>query len=205
MDLIITIITFTIFAIIHSLLASNWIKNKVLTLIKNKFAFYRIFYNILSLITLLLVIKILPDDSAILYKIETPYSYLLLIPFLSGIIGIYFTFKYISFSEFLGISQIKRYFNNTYAIEDKDEKLTLRIEGPYKYTRHPIYFYSSFILFSIPEMTLIRFVFFICIILYFFIGSYFEEQKLIKHFGDKYIEYQKKVPRIIPKLLTKNE
>jgi protein-S-isoprenylcysteine O-methyltransferase Ste14 len=39
---------------------------------------------------------------------------------------------------------------------------------------------------------------YICVIVYFYTGSIYEERKLIEIFGDEYIEYQKRVSRILP-------
>lgn len=181
-------------------MASLWFKNFLLRWLKNKIAFYRLFYNLFSSLYFLFIIFNIPDIELIIYKIEKPYSYLLLIPLLIGLIGIYYSSKFISIKEFLGIEQIKRYINNTYTLSDLDEKMTLRIEGPYKYSRHPIYFFSIIIVLSIPEMNLSRLVIVGFIILYFYIGSIYEERKLVEIFGDEYREYQKSVPRIIPKI-----
>jgi protein-S-isoprenylcysteine O-methyltransferase Ste14 len=35
--------------------------------------------------------------------------------------------------------------------------------------------------------------------LYLYIGSVFEEQRLVDEFGDNYINYQQDVPRLIPR------
>ena len=35
-------------------------------------------------------------------------------------------------------------------------------------------------------------------VIYFYIGSYYEEKKLVNYFGDTYIKYQKVVSRIFP-------
>jgi protein-S-isoprenylcysteine O-methyltransferase Ste14 len=52
-------------------------------------------------------------------------------------------------------------------------------------------------------MDLFYLTFFACIVVYFYIGSYYEEKKLTEHFGEIYPEYKKSVPRIFPfKLFT---
>lgn len=202
-EIIHSIILLSIFGLTHSFLASIWFKKKLLKILNKKIAFYRLAYNIFSLVSLIIIINSLPKLEQEIYEIDKPYSYLMILPFLLGIIGLYFTTKYFSMKEFLGISQIQRYLKDEYSITDLDERTTFRIEGPYKYTRHPIYFFSIVILLSIPEMTLSRLIIIISFILYFFIGSIFEERKLIKIYGERYIEYQKSVPRIIPKLKFK--
>ena len=64
--------------------------------------------------------------------------------------------------------------------------------------RHPIYLFSILFLGLRPTMDLFYFIFYLVIVLYFIIGSYFEEKKLVERFGQIYIDYQKEVPRIIP-------
>jgi protein-S-isoprenylcysteine O-methyltransferase Ste14 len=76
--------------------------------------------------------------------------------------------------------------------------MTLKIEGPYKYMRHPVYFFSILFLIFRPYMDLTYLTLVICLIAYFYIGSYYEEKKLIEVFGDEYKVYQKNVPRIFP-------
>ncbi len=204
-DIIKIVLLFTAFGLLHSLLASFWIKNKIIYLFKEKIAFYRLFYNIFSIMLLLLVLIISPKINIIINKLYEPYNFILIIPFFIGLTGIIFTLRYISILEFLGIKQIIRYFNNTYSIDDLDEQMNLRIEGSYKYTRHPLYFFSILILFSIPEMTVSNFTIIFCIVIYFYIGSIFEEKKLEKVFGETYLNYKKKVPRIIPTFRAYNE
>ncbi len=41
---------------------------------------------------------------------------------------------------------------------------------------------------------------FLGITAYMLIGSWFEEQKLLRQFGEAYAEYQKKTPAFIPRL-----
>jgi len=114
------------------------------------------------------------------------------------------TFKYFSLKEFLGISQIIRWYRNEYEIDDVDEKMIIRIEGPYKYSRHPVYFFSMIFLVFRPEMAFIYSSFLVCIIVYFYIGSFYEEKKLVDKFGKLYMDYQSQVPRIVPIYFFKN-
>ena len=77
----------------------------------------------------------------------------------------------------------------------------LEVNGLHHYVRHPLYLgtfvfiWGWFLLY--PSLS-----FLICcsiITIYTLIGMRFEGEKLIKEFGDEYVEYQKKVPRLIPK------
>jgi len=46
--------------------------------------------------------------------------------------------------------------------------------------------------------TLLNIITVSCMILYILIGLRIEERKLIKVFGDKYIQYKEEVPELIP-------
>jgi protein-S-isoprenylcysteine O-methyltransferase Ste14 len=47
-------------------------------------------------------------------------------------------------------------------------------------------------------MDLFYLTFFACVVVYFYIGSYYEEKKLVRLFGQEYINYRKEVPGIFP-------
>lgn len=69
----------------------------------------------------------------------------------------------------------------------------------YTIIRHPIMLGFIIAFWAAPVMTLGHLIFSIATTLYILIAiKYFEEKDLAKFIGDKYIEYQKKVPMIIP-------
>jgi protein-S-isoprenylcysteine O-methyltransferase Ste14 len=51
-------------------------------------------------------------------------------------------------------------------------------------------------------MTLNRLALAVGVHVYFWIGSIFEERKLVREFGDTYRDYQRRVPRLLPRLKT---
>ncbi len=197
-DVLIIIVLFTVFGLIHSVLASNKLK----IILSEKFgeflAFYRLIYIFFSFLSLYVLYEISPKPDITIYDLPNPLDIVILIPQILSLAGFYWTLKYFSVSEFLGVSQILRWVNNQYLQNELDEKLTLRIKGPYRYCRHPLYFFSILFLISRPEMNLFYITLLICVISYFYIGSFYEERKLIKKFGDEYLIYQRQVPRIFP-------
>lgn len=204
-DVLILIIVLGIFGYIHSFLASLKVKEFIKQQFGNAIAFYRLIYNIFSLVSLYLIWEYAPHPSLKIYKLNPPFDYLVLIPQLISLIGIIWCFKYICFKEFLGLSQIERFLNKEYSENDLDEKMTFRIEGPYKYSRHPIYFFSIAFLVFRAEMDLFYLTMFTTFIIYFYIGSVYEEKKLIRIFGKVYEDYQKEVPRIFPIKIFNNK
>jgi len=196
-DVIIIVILFAVFGYIHSLVASEKVKIQFKKIFGELIAFYRILYNVFSILSFYLIYLLSPKPHIIIYDLTNPYDLIILIPQFLSLAGIIWVFKYICFREFLGLDQIKRFVEKRY-ITELDEDFTLRIEGPYRYSRHPIYFFSiTFLLFR-PIMDLFYLTFFLCIVAYFYIGSYYEEKKLVSQFGQVYENYRKEVPRILP-------
>ncbi|MCF8240646.1 MAG: hypothetical protein K9J16_04605 [Melioribacteraceae bacterium] len=197
-DVLIIAGLFLLFGVSHSILASRKIKSKLADALGNKIAFYRLFYNVSSLIIFYVIYKISPKPGIEIFDLPNPFDLMIFGLQLLSLFGLIWAVKPINASEFLGISQIKRYVNGTYNINDLDEKLTFHRKGAFKYTRHPVYFFSILFLGLRPAYDLFYLTFFLCITAYFIVGSYYEEKKLVKIFGDEYLQYQKDVPRIIP-------
>ena len=197
-DVFLLLTLYFLFGYTHTFLSSK--KNKYF--IKNKFgnliAFYRLFFNIISILFLVLIFNYAPHPDITIYDLQNPYDFLILIPQLLGLVGFFWSFNYLCASEIIGIGQIKRWLRNEYDMEDLDEKTTLNIRGPFRYVRHPVYFFSILFLISRPTMDLFYLITFICAVIYFYIGSIYEERKLVEEYGDLYTQYQAMVPRILP-------
>ena len=197
-DVFLTFLMFGVFAFFHSLLASNNFKSKIVKKSGNLIAFYRLLYIIVSLITFWIVYNYAPHSDFFIYDLPHPFDLLILVPQFLSLAGLLWCLKFFSVKEFSGINQILRWKSGNYNINESDEQLTLRIEGPYKYSRHPVYFFSIIFLIFRPEMDLFYAGLLIAIISYFYIGSFYEERKLVEKFGERYIDYQKNTPRIFP-------
>ncbi len=192
------IFLFAVFGFLHSYLASNKVKLFLLKRFGNLIAFYRFIYVVISLIAAYIVYLFLPGSYTVVYDLPRPFGLIVLVPQFLALAGAVWTLKYFSLGEFIGINQIIRWLNKDYDTGNLDEELTFRIGGMYKRCRHPVYFFSIMFLLFRAEMSLTYFTLFVCISVYFYVGSYYEEKKLVKKFGEKYILYQKSVPRIFP-------
>jgi protein-S-isoprenylcysteine O-methyltransferase Ste14 len=192
------ILAIVFFGFSHSFLASLKVKNYVRDNFPRLIPFYRLIYNIISFIILFLFFIYLPQPDITIYDLIKPYDFIILAFQFLSLLCLLWTFRYFSYKEFLGISQIARWYRRSYNLNDLDEKMTLKIKGPYKYMRHPVYFFSILFLVFRPYMDLTYLVLLIGSVVYFYVGSSYEEKKLIKIFGEDYKNYQKAVPRILP-------
>lgn len=199
-DVAVIITLFSLFAVSHTILASSKIKTRLKEKLGDRIAFYRMFYNGVSLISFIIFYTLSPKPDIIIYDLQFPYDIIVFVLQVSALAGFFIAGSQTNFKEFLGITQILRYTRNEYNVNDLDEKQTLTTEGLYKYSRHPVYLFAILFLALRPSMDLFYLVFLVCMIVYFYAGSVYEERKLISNFGDKYLEYKKNVPRIFPKL-----
>lgn len=205
LDGLIIVFLFALFGYLHTLLASLKIKTLAEKKFGDKIAFYRLAYNISSLFFFYLIYEIAPKPDYYLYDLNPPFDLLILIPQFISLAGLVWTVMYIDGKEFLGLSQISRWRKGVYDINDLDETSEFRINGPYKFSRHPVYLFTILFLLFRPQMDFFYFIAFLCISAYFYVGSIYEEKKLTKKFGEAYINYQKSVPRILPIKLTFNK
>jgi protein-S-isoprenylcysteine O-methyltransferase Ste14 len=68
----------------------------------------------------------------------------------------------------------------------------------YRWVRHPLYFWGLVFIWLMPQMTVNRLALFAVFSVYLYVGTFFEERRLVEEFGDDYREYQRRVPRLIP-------
>lgn len=203
-DALIITSLFTLFAITHSILASHKFKQKLTKKLGARIAFYRIFYNISSIFFFLFIYEFSPKPDYTIYDLIYPFDIIIVLFQILAGLAMLWVFNSINVAEFLGFSQIKRYSKEHYNSGDLDEKMELRTDGVFKYSRHPIYLFASLFLILRPTMDFFYLVFLINILLYFYVGSYFEEKKMLKIFGDDYKNYQMNVPKFLSiKLLIK--
>lgn len=202
-DVLIILLLFLLFGVSHSILASNKIKERIVEKVGDKIAFYRFFYNLSSLIIFVAIYEIAPKPNLIVYDLPYPWDLIVFGLQVLSIAGLIWAVLLVDLKEFAGINQIVRWYQGNYDPEELDEHKTFIVKGAFKYSRHPIYFFAILFLGLRPTMDLFYLTVFLCITAYFVIGSFYEEDKLLKHFGEDYREYQNRVPRLIPIKLKK--
>ena len=175
---------------IHSLLASD----KAKEIIKLKFPdfhyLYRITYNISASILLMPMfyyIYLVPSSQIIHWT--GIFAALGNIFAVTAFAGFIYSLKFYAGMDFLGVTQ--------YRTKTSNETGKFVISPLHRFVRHPWYLFALIIIWT-RDMNA-HFLLSACLMTaYFFIGSYFEEQKMKLLFGERYMEYATKVPGIIP-------
>ncbi|MCZ7398771.1 MAG: isoprenylcysteine carboxylmethyltransferase family protein [Candidatus Methanoperedens sp.] len=182
------ILYFLIFAIIHSALASEYIKNKAQRLLGERFRFYRIIYTLISIPAFapaFLVWLEYSDSTPPVYSIPH-WAYPLIITVRVLALGI---FAYASYqTDILGFTGLKQ----------THEKSILITNGAYGIVRHPLYASGMLLLITKMEMTQLDLIAELLVFIYLIIGAYIEERRLVSIFGDEYQKYRQQVSMFIP-------
>jgi protein-S-isoprenylcysteine O-methyltransferase Ste14 len=98
--------------------------------------------------------------------------------------------------EFVGLRQWERQRKGEEEAQGRNERLFTG-KG-YGLVRHPLYLGCSLLLAFHPVQTRSSAATAAAVIAYFYIGTFFEERRLVRKFGEEYREYQHRVPRFLP-------
>jgi protein-S-isoprenylcysteine O-methyltransferase Ste14 len=190
------ILGYTVFyGVVHSWLASQRMKDWARrTFGRSSERWYRLVYNLLAglaLLPLLPMLVWLPDRT--LYLLPMPWLWLALLGQLVAALGILYGLWQTNIWHFLGLCQL---FGWDVTRQDCQPPLVVR--GLYRWVRHPLYFLGLVLIWLTPQMTVNRLALFAVFSVYLYVGTLFEERRLLAEFGDAYRAYQRQVPRLIP-------
>jgi methanethiol S-methyltransferase len=189
---IILILLWSVYCILHSLMASSGFKQKLVSLLGTRFKYYRLFYTLFAFLFLVFILYYQ-------FNIETSRAfessyYTRLAGILVGISGL-----------IIMITCIKKYFmslSGLLSLVKETSYNTLIITGIHKYVRHPLYLgtfgfiWGAFLCYPFWTILIADTI----ITLYTLIAIRFEEDKLVKEYGNSYKEYQQRVPKLIPSI-----
>ena len=99
----------------------------------------------------------------------------------------------------LDLAGVRQAMRRADGVQSDGEADTLRVRGPYRWVRHPIYLGWVLVVFGAPDMPSTRLAFACISTAYLVIAIPWEERSMAETFGDGYRHYQENVRwRVIP-------
>ena len=142
----------------------------------------------------LLILVVFWQKSA--YVLATPQGiirWLIRAVFILAILGFYWGFRALGSFDAFGLSPI---LNN---LRGKDPPpMPFIVRGPYRWVRHPLYFFCLLMIWSCPNLSLDRLLYNVLWTTWIVVGSVLEERDLVASFGEEYSNYKRNVPMLIP-------
>ena len=176
----------------HSFLASSAVKAWVAKANKGVYRYYRLGYSlsaILGLIALAYFTLLFQSPRLFQHSVLTGIGFVLIV---FGLLIQLVAIQLFNLKAFIGIEPTP--------LPYEASAQPLIVTGMYRFVRHPLYFgvfcMAVGLIFAFPFLHIIGLS--ALTIAYLFVGSYWEEKKLILEFGSAYEEYRKKVKGIVP-------
>jgi len=186
---IILAIVWIIYCVLHSLLASDWLKRRLKTRMKN-YKWYRLWYSLFAFVFLVVLLYFQVNMTTVTLFISKSIVFILgLVLCLSGLV--------------LMVACIYKYFMNLSGLRSliiENFSAELEITGVHRYVRHPLYLgtfafiWGLLLLFPYVSLLIADSI----ITIYTLVAIEFEEKKLEAEFGDSYARYKASVPKLIP-------
>ena len=190
---------FVLWAVVHSVTASRQFKEMVRHRMGARAydGIYRLLYNLVAVVTLLpvLIVGSVALPHTILWELSRPFNLLFVGIQLIGLAGLLISLLQTDVMRFAGLGQFVRYLKDEAELNPDPVLVT---GGTYRIVRHPLYFFSLLVLWFVPIMTISLLFFNVAATVYFWVGSGYEERRLSAAFGERYDEYRKSVPRLLP-------
>jgi len=155
--------------------------------------FHAAIYAIVSGVVLISLLVLWQPTEVVLVTIEGPLRWCMRGWFVAALFGFVWGIKSLGSFDGFGIRPIKAKLAGRQLREQP-----LRIRGPYRWVRHPLYTFVLVLLWSSPDITADRLLLNTTWTAWIVIGSFFEERDLVAAFGDEYRRYRQRVPMLVP-------
>lgn len=184
----------TAWCFLHSAMISISVTEYLKRTLGLKFRYYRLFYNVVSVITLIPVV--LFSYSVRTQPIFSWDGYLRIVQVLllgTAVLLFYLGARHYDARQLLGIKQIREGTSNK-AITESGKLDTSGVLGM---IRHPWYAAGIFLLWA-GQLDISALIVNVILTSYLIIGAFLEEKKLVREFGEGYRAYQARVSMFLP-------
>ena len=191
------------FALVHSALAGRRVKTSIGNAagVRVRNGWYRVLYNAQALTTFAALVaygRRLPDHP--LYEVRGPFALVLRVGQLAGLAFAAQAVREVGIGRMAGTTSLVAWVRDETAVPPEPEAQgpalkvdgrSMRVRGPFRYSRHPLNFAPLPVLWLNPRMTVNLAAFNAAATLYFVVGSWHEERRLSAAYGEAYEAYRR--------------
>lgn len=184
----------TLFAVQHSVMARKWFKEWWTRIVPKPIE--RSTYVLFSSVALILLFTFWRPLGGVIWSIEdTTVRFVLRALFAFGWGLVLVSTFLINHFDLFGLRQVWRYLLNK-----PEGGMSFMTPGPYRFVRHPLYVGWLFAFWMTPLMTSAHLLFSIATTAYILIAIQLEERDLVREHGERYEEYRRSVPMLVPSM-----
>jgi protein-S-isoprenylcysteine O-methyltransferase Ste14 len=180
-----------LFFVQHSVMIRKTFRQRLAAVIPQYY--HGAFYAVASGATLVVVVLFWQHSNQTFVSLQGEPRWLAQAVYFVALIGIMWGMLALSAFDMFGSQSI---LSHIHASPSCGMPLTVR--GPYRWVRHPLYFFILVMIWCCPDITADRLLFNFLFSAWIVFGSILEERDLVAHFGDAYAQYQRRVPMLIP-------
>lgn len=156
-------------------------------------AFYGPVYAIVSGLALLMVMVFWQESTSTVVSFDEPINWVVRSGYFIALAGGTWCFRALGPIDPFGLTPLRDYMRGS-----TTAPTSFTVRGPYRWVRHPIYFFSILMLWSYPHLTSDRLLLNVLWTVWIVIGTVLEERDLVATFREEYREYQNSVPMLVP-------
>jgi protein-S-isoprenylcysteine O-methyltransferase Ste14 len=179
------------FFVQHSVMTRSGFRRRFFHRLREEF--HGAVYSTISGIALLVVVVLWQGPTRTLFAAPEPLRWLLRALFVLSLLGFAWGARALGPFDGLGLRAIRRHLRGKEAPEPR-----FLVRGPYRWVRHPFYFFALVLFWSYPELTADRLLFNVLWTIWVVVGTVLEERDLVATFGESYREYRRRVPMLLP-------
>jgi protein-S-isoprenylcysteine O-methyltransferase Ste14 len=180
-----------IFFVQHSGMVRTTFRDRIYDIIPP--LYHGALYTFVSSLVLALVIVLWQELPAPIYELQGLALLLVRGFFFMTIAGCFWAMYSLRAFDTFGLEPIKGALSGK---RIQPPKFVVR--GPYRWVRHPLYLLMILMIWSCPKLTCDRLFFNVLWTVWIWVGIVLEEGDLVATFGEKYQDYKKQVPMLIP-------
>lgn len=180
-----------VFFLQHSIMIRRW--SRVRASVRIPGEYYDALYSIVSGVVLFSVVMLWQKVSPPIAEAGGAARWILRLLFVLSIVGFYWGVGSLGSFDPFGIRKIVLNLRGR-----TPRAMPLAIRGPYRWVRHPLYFFMLVMIWSCPDVTVDRLLFNILWTVWTVVATLLEERDLVADFGDSYRAYQANVPMLVP-------